>query len=159
MGAELVNSFAPLEGEEVQQASSSFSYINFFESQLPFFLSIGMSWEQFWDGECEIARHYRKAHELKRRQKNEELWLQGLYIYEALCDVAPVMHAFAGKDAKPITYSSLPYPITEKERIQRQAEEERKRFEAMKEKMYAKVSAINAKMKQKEADANAGSNS
>lgn len=159
MGAELVNSFAPLEGEEAQQTSSSFSYIKFFESQLPFFLSIGMSWEQFWDGECEIARHYRKAHELKRRQKNEELWLQGLYIYEALCDVAPVMHAFAGKDAKPITYSSLPYPITEKERIQRQAEEERKRFEAMKEKMYAKVSAINAKMKQKEADANAGSNS
>lgn len=150
MGAELVNSFAPLEGEDSRQTSSSFSYTDFFEKELPFYLSVGMSWEQFWDKEVEICKHYRRAYELQRQRKNENLWLQGMYIYEALCDVAPVLHAFASKDAKPIEYSDRPYPLTEKERIQRQIEKERKQFEAFKAQMQARVEALNAKFKQKE---------
>lgn len=150
MGAELVNSFAPLEGEDSRQASSSFSYTDFFEKELPFYLSVGMSWEQFWDKEVEICKHYRRAYDLQRQRKNEDLWLQGMYIYEAFYDVAPVLHAFASKDAMPLEYSDRPYPLTEKERIQRQIEKERKQFEAFKAQMQARVEALNAKFKQKE---------
>lgn len=151
MGAELVNSFAPAEGEDSRQTSSSFSYTELFEKELPFYLSVGMSWEQFWDKEVEICKHYRRAYELQRQRKNENLWLQGMYIYEALCDVSPILHAFASKDTKPIEYPDRPYPLTEKERIQRQIEKERKQFEAFKAQMQAKVEAINAKLLQKEA--------
>lgn len=159
MGAELVNSFAPSEGEDSQQTSSSFSYTDFFETELPFYLSVGMSWEQFWDNDVEICKYYRKAYELQRQRTNETLWLQGMYIYEALCDVAPVLHAFAGKEAKPIEYSDRPYPLTEKERMQRQIEKERKQFETFKAQMQAKVEAINKKFRQKEESENARNDS
>jgi len=74
-----------------------------------------MSYEQYWDADCQLVKYYRKAHEIKKKLKNEELWLQGAYIYDALCAVSPVLHAFAKPGTKPLPYPDTPYPLTKEE--------------------------------------------
>ena len=85
-----------------------------------------MTYEQFWEGDPSLAKHYRQADELKTERRNQELWLQGLYIYEALCDVAPIMHAMAKKGTKARPYPEQPYPITDRQRRRELEEKERR---------------------------------
>jgi len=80
---------------------------------------------------------------LKNEQKNQELWLQGAYIYEALCDVAPVIHAFAKKGTKPLPYSDKPYAITKDQIKERKKEEEK----INRQKAKARFEAWAAKLK------------
>ena len=102
-----------------------------------------MTPEQYWDGDASLTRHYRKADELRQKRKNEELWLQGMYIYEALCDVAPVFHAFAKRGTKPNPYSDHPYSITSKDReIEKERKAKREREKA-KQYMLGKMAKIN----------------
>ena len=98
-----------------RSAPFSNSYTSKFYEVFPFYLSIGMTPEQYWDGDPLLAKYYRQADELKRQRKNQELWLQGMYIYEALCDVAPIFHAFAKKGTKANPYPDHPYSLTAKE--------------------------------------------
>ena len=126
-----------------QSAPFSNSYTKAFYDQFPYYLSIGMTSEQYWDGDSTLPRYYRKADELNRKRKNQELWLQGMYIYEALCDVAPIYHAFAKKGTKPAPYPDHPYALTTSEREdERKLKEERDREKA-KRYMEAKMAAIN----------------
>ena len=103
MGSELVNS-APFP-----------TYTEQFYEQFPFYLSIGMTYDQYWNDDCCLTKYYRKANELSKARKNQELWLQGMYIYEALCCVSPVLHAFAKSGTKPQPYPDKPYAISDKE--------------------------------------------
>lgn len=71
---------------------------------------------------------------------NAEAHLLGLYFYEALCDVTPVLHAFAKKGTKPRPFRTEPYPMNgEKEdKTEQQEETERLRAEIyMKQMMWA----------------------
>lgn len=85
------------------------SLTNLFEKQCPIYMSYGMSYDEFWHGDAYMTRFYREAYKIKIRQKDEELWMQGMYIYEALCKVSPILHAFSKKGAKPLPYSEKPY--------------------------------------------------
>ncbi|MCH5203136.1 MAG: hypothetical protein J1F03_00225 [Oscillospiraceae bacterium] len=93
-----------------------------------------------------MVKYYRKAHELKRKERNQELWLQGLYFYEALCDVSPVLHAFAKKGTKPTSYPAEPYALTIKEVKDKKEREERLRVDKMKAKMAAWAAKTNIRM-------------
>ena len=115
MGGELLKS----------SASKPLSYTEIFYEHFPFYLSIGMTYDQYWNDDCMLVKYYREAHRLRNERKNQELWLQGLYIYEALCDVAPVLHAFAKSGTKPRPYLSKPFPITMEE-VKRDKEEQEK---------------------------------
>lgn len=108
-------------------------------------MSIGMTYDEFWNQDVTLVRAYRKAQELRDRRRNQELWLQGMYIYEALCDVAPVFHAFAKRGTKPEPYAKEPYPITEAEIRER---EERKAREAQ-ERIKAEFAAFAERMRKK----------
>ena len=99
-----------------RSAPFSNSYTKKFYEVFPFYLSIGMTPEQYWDGDPLLAKYYRQADEIKRDRKNQELWLQGMYIYEALCDVAPIYQAFAKRGTKPAPYVDHPYALTTKAR-------------------------------------------
>lgn len=114
------------EGSEQSVHSPFLTYTEQFYEMLPFYLSIGMTYEQFWEGDPALTTYYRHANELKIERKNQELWLQGLYIYEALCDVAPIMNAMAKKGTKPRPYPGQPYAVTEKQRKREAEEKERK---------------------------------
>ena len=101
-----------------------------------------MTSEQYWDGDPTLPKYYRKADELRRKRNNESLWLQGLYIYDALCAVSPVLNAFARKGTKPAPYPSSPYSLTEQDREEekklkekRDGEKARRYMESMMAKM------------------------
>ena len=106
-----------------------------------------MTSEQYWDEDPALAKYYRKADELRRKRRNEELWLQGMYIYEALCDVSPVLNAFAKKGTKPHPYADHPYALSAKERENERILQEKKDREKAKRYMEAKMAAINKRFK------------
>ena len=85
-----------------------------FEKICPQYISIGMTYEQFWYEDVCMVKAYRKAFDLKEKReaiKNKwTIWEQGLYIYEALCDVSPILRAIS-KATKPLQYSEKPYEI------------------------------------------------
>lgn len=115
------------EGSEGKTRSPFLTYTEQFYEVFPYYLSIGMTAEQFWDGDPYLVKYYRQADEIKIERKNQELWLQGLYVYEAICDVAPILQAMAKKGTKARPYPEQPYAITEKQR-RREAEEKEKRI-------------------------------
>ena len=90
-----------------------------------------MTPEQYWDSDPMLAKYYRKADEIRRKRRNEELWIQGMYIYEALCDVSPVLHAFAKRGTKPTPYPDHPYALTASDRAdEAKIKEQREREKA-----------------------------
>ena len=93
----------------------------------------GMSWREFWHGDPWAAVHYRDAHNLKRRMRNEELWLQGLYIRDA---VESVMGSMNGKR---ISYLKQPLDIFPKTKAEKEAE-----IEAERKKLIEYLSAFKA---------------
>ena len=119
------------------------SYTSKFYEVFPFYLSIGMTPEQFWDGDCTLVKYYRKAYELQRKRKNEDLWLQGMYIYEALCDVSPILQAFAKKGTKAHPYPDHPYAITQDDRKDERKLKEKREREKAKQYMLGKMARIN----------------
>lgn len=56
---------------------------------------------------------YIKAYKITQKREVEltdyKIWKQGMYIYEALCDVSPILHAFSKKGTKPLPYPKAPY--------------------------------------------------
>ena len=110
-------------------------------------MSIGMSYDDFWNGDVCMAGAYRKARELRDRQRNQELWMQGMYIYEALCDASPLFR-FTMKSGtiEPLPYLSEPYPLTEAE-VQ---EREQRKAREMEERMKADMLALATRMIKKQ---------
>lgn len=78
-----------------------------------------------------------KAFKLKTKREQELkewiMWKQGVYVYEALIDVAPILHAFCKKGTKPLPYPEKPYGLEdiEKEKIDKKQEEKNERLKAM----------------------------
>ena len=150
MDSELVSSSLSATEESGQASSpSSFTYTDKFYELFPYYLAIGMTPEQYWDSDCTLTKYYRKAEELRNEKRNQELWLQGMYVYEALCDVAPILHAFAKKGTKPAPYSNKPYPLTDKQVEQEEEDKQRKIAEKGKRFMEAMAASINKKFEGK----------
>lgn len=101
-------------------------------------MSIGMTYKQFWEDDVTLPKVYLKAYEIKseRERKLDEwrMWKQGVYVYEALCDVSPILHAFSKKGTKPLPYPTKPYGIDgneEKTEEEKKQEEENERLKAI----------------------------
>ena len=74
-----------------------------------------------------MAAIYREADKRRMERINAEAHLMGLYVYEALCDVSPVLHAFAKKGTKPKPFISEPYSLNgeTKDNSEQKEEDER----------------------------------
>jgi hypothetical protein len=140
--------FTSEENEHQRVRSPLSTYTEQFYEVFPYYLSIGMTYEQFWDGDPMLCKYYREAEEIRNEKKNQELWLQGMYIYEAIADLSPVLHAFAKKGTKPQPYTDTPYPITKKQRERIKAEKERQMFEKGKRFMETLLQQTNEKFKE-----------
>ena len=81
----------------------------FFEKMCPIYMSYGMSYDEFWYKSPYRAKYYLDSYKRKVKQQDEYMWMQGMYIYEALCKVSPILHAFSKKGTKPLPYSEKPY--------------------------------------------------
>ena len=144
MDSELVSSsLSATEGSGHNSSLPNFTYTEKFYELFPYYLSIGMTSEQYWEGDCALVKYYRKAEELRNDKRNQELWLQGMYIYEAICDVAPILHAFAKKGTKPTPYSDKPYPLNDKQTKRDEEEKQRRLTEKGKRFMEAMAASVN----------------
>lgn len=110
--------------DEPKVEDTSLTY--FFEKLCPVYMSYGMSYDEFWYKSPYRARFYLEAQKRKIKQQDEYMWVQGMYIYEALCKVSPVLHAFSKKGIKPLPYSEKPY-LRDNDDLQ--SEEEKKKKE------------------------------
>ena len=104
-----------------------------------------MTPEQYWEGDSELVRYYRKADEIRLERRNQELWLQGMYFYEAMCDASPLLQGFAKKGTKPLPYVDKPYPLTDKRRKQDTEAKDKAVFDKGKKFMEAFMVSNNAK--------------
>jgi hypothetical protein len=140
--------FASEESEHQKVRSPLSTYTEQFNEVFPYYLSIGMTYEQFWEEDPILCKYYREAEELRNEKKNQELWLQGMYIYEAIADLSPILHAFAKKGTKAQPYPDAPYPITKKQRERIRLEKEKQTFDKGMKFMEALTQQTNAKFKE-----------
>lgn len=136
-------------GEHHSVHSSFPTYTEQFYEVFPYYLAIGMTYDQFWNDDVELVKYYRKADEMRTERRNQELWLQGMYVYEAFCDASPLLHAFAKKGVKAHPYSDRPYSLTEKAKERAEEDKARANAEKGKKLMEAFMVAHNAKYKGK----------
>ena len=117
------------------------TFTEYFEELFPAYLALGMTWTQFWIDEPELAIAYRKADAIKKRRRNEELWLEGVYMAEAIS--ATIGNAFSSQKHM---YPTEPFPLTEDEHRERREREEKARMERMKAAFIAKSLKVNSKL-------------
>jgi hypothetical protein len=116
------------------------SVTEIFESVFPYYLAMGMTYEQFWLDDPLLVKAYRKADEIRKRRMNEELWLNGIYMTEALASTVGNMFSKGQKHQ----YPSEPKPITREEVEERRIREQKAKEERIKAKFTARALAINA---------------
>ena len=107
-----------MDGESVSDPDSPSyaSYTDAFLDAFPEYLAMGMTPDEFWHGPSFLVRAYRKAYEMKKRYAEWERWRMGMYIYEAVGKLAPIIRAtFGGGSVKAGDYVDRPFPLTDKE--------------------------------------------
>mgnify|MGYP003297365174 CR=1 FL=1 len=105
----------------------SISYTECFKNNCHIFMSYGMSYDEFWYDDVYKTRYYLKAYKERLKQKDMELWEQGMYIYEAILQCSPILHPFS-KAKEPLPYTKEPHTMlahekTEEELLQEQENE------------------------------------
>ena len=102
-----------MEGESgLESSSESVRWLTFAEladEMCPIYMSMGVPRDEYWHGDYTQLAEYRKSFEIQRERANHDAWLQGAYIYDALCAVSPVLNAFAKRGTKPMPYHKEPY--------------------------------------------------
>lgn len=119
-----------------------------FSQVAPYYLSIGMSPSDFWDGDPEYAVHYREADKLRKSRASYDAWLQGYYIYETLINVAP-LYRFGIKNPKVRPYFEKPIPVTAEGIEMEETEKEQRIMNKGLQKMFS----LTVKVNQRYADA------
>lgn len=110
-----------------------------------------MSYEQYWEGDCWLPKYYREAHVLRIKRNNEQAWLIGRYVYDAVCAASPLLHAFAKQGTQAHPYLEKPYPSSMKEAREREIQKVKDAAEGFR----ALVEAKNAQLRLKEVEHNA----
>lgn len=116
--------------DEKSKQTSPTPYGDIFDRLFPHYLVMGMTPEQYWDGESGLKKAYREAYRIRRENEDRiadrNMWLQGMYIRDALQSVAYIVNGFAPKGAK-----LEPYP--DKPRLEKAEEEKREEVQKKKE--------------------------
>lgn len=104
-----------------------------FERTCPIYMSYGMSYNEFWHGEAGIVKMYREANRLRLKQQDENNWMIGMYVYEAILDCSPILHPFSKKGTKPLPYTEKPYLMDKLNTVEKTEEEKKLEEEQEKE--------------------------
>lgn len=65
--------------------------------------------DEYWNASPHLVKYYREAHKCRIEERNQELWLQGLYIYNAFSVV--LANAFSKKGATKHKYLDRPIEL------------------------------------------------
>lgn len=114
-----------LEKSEVE----SVSYTEAFRKACPIFMFYGLSYDDFWHGDPFKAKYQLQKYRLELKHKDELMWEQGMYIYEAILQCSPILHPFS-KAKNPLPYTEQPHlaqldALKDEEEKQREIENER----------------------------------
>lgn len=102
---------------EADTVNSKKSYSEIFDEQFPFCLSLGMTADEFWEGDITLPYFYKKAYKMQQKQKREHenylAWLYGRYVVQAVasCLVRNVQYP-----SKPFEIEAAEPPKTKKEK-------------------------------------------
>ena len=109
------------------------------------YMLFGMTYEQYWDGDVSAHKAFKKYYKLRAKKRNEEMWIQGMYFYEALCNASSLFRGM--KPSRPQKFRDKPYDIFEEDRKRREEEEQKAKYERMREKVAEFAKAYNEKRK------------
>lgn len=108
-------------------------------------ITYGMSVKEFWDDDPDLFWAYRFSYYERLKYENETFnqnaWLQGAYIYEA---VQVAINNSFGKHK--LAYSKYPYGTPQDEIDRREKEEAKKQQELLVAKLCARVTTVQAIM-------------
>lgn len=109
MGSELVTDSFPQPQKTLEEI---------FWECYPAYLNMGMSYDEYWNGDAQSCVAYRKAYQERIKFEDAMLWRQGLYVYHAICCAAPALNSL--KPRKPLDYIK-PFGFEEKKEEDPQA--------------------------------------
>lgn len=84
-------------------------------------MALGMSREEYWNGDIFAPFDYVEADREKQRRENQQAWLQGMYIYEAVS--VALQRAFSENRLDLPEYSAEPYPLVDDNKEERETQE------------------------------------
>lgn len=93
-----------------------FSYARYLDTICPYYMNYGMTWDEFWYGSIDRLQGYWQKHQFAVEQRNQELWLQGLYIRAAVASCLDNKNKYPDK----------PQRITPMTEVEQEAENNRK---------------------------------
>lgn len=111
-------------GESGSVTAETISPLEYLDELFTYAFSIGMTYDQYWHDDPALINLFVKAERVKQRKRNNEMWLQGMYIYQAIGALTPLINPFS-KDHRAKPYLKQPIPITEEER----EEQERDKYD------------------------------
>lgn len=94
-----------------------------------YYMSIGVPYDEFWYGDPCALKYYEEVYLRKRKIRNEEMWMQGVYNYSA--HATSLSNAFRGKGHAPHDYLKEPIAFFPKTEQELQAEERKRRQQAV----------------------------
>ena len=100
------------------------SFTELFTELCPMYIAYGMTYEQFWFGDPWMVRAYAQSYLLKRKIENENAWIQGAYIANAV--TVSIANTFGKKKVDYIKQPMDIFPKTEAEKQSEIREERRK---------------------------------
>lgn len=93
--------------------SKEMTFAEFADTLCSQYMAIGITYDEYWHGNYAKLPFYREAFILKSEHENYKAWLQGGYVYDAMCMVSPILRAFPDRGAKPTPYHKTPYKAKE----------------------------------------------
>lgn len=121
-------------GESGGVKPNTITPLEYLDQLCDYALSIGMTYDQYWYGDYTMLIHYHNAEKIRQRKRNNEMWVQGMYIYHAVGDLVPIINPFS-KEHRAKPYLKQPIPLTQEE----QEEQEREKYERFVNYMMSKV--------------------
>ena len=104
-----------------------------YDINCPYFMSIGMTYDQYWYGDTKLTKIYYQAEKYRLEQRDADAWLIGAYVGEAIG--ATVGNALRERGKPPIEYPKMP-KLTEKRLQEEEARRDAKNREEN-EKLFA----------------------
>lgn len=117
----------PVNGEPSEEADIPKTYTEVFMRYCPQYLAMGMTWDEYWHNNTKVHKAYREAFEIRRRDRNNDMYMMGGYIFETMVRVSPLFRSMGGGNAN-VSYMEEPYPLTKKEARERQEARDRENY-------------------------------
>lgn len=122
--------------EDSPKQTSPTPYGDMLDEALPHYLAMGMTWDEFWDGEYGMKKACRKAYRIRieneQRIADRNNWYMGQYIINVLQAVPLFVSGFNTKGVNLPDYPDKPYyerfDEQKKEETRKQHEEDQSKF-------------------------------